>query len=93
MEFEWDPAKSERNLRERGLSFETAEALVAGSVVEWTDTRRDYGETRMLAIGLIGERVAVCIYTDRGDLRRIISLRYANRDEQDDFRKSQKRRH
>jgi uncharacterized DUF497 family protein len=93
VEFEWDPAKSERNLRERGLSFETAGALFAGSVVEWTDTRRDYGETRMLAIGLIGERVAVCIYTDRCDLRRIISLRYANRDEQDDLRKSQKRRH
>ena len=93
MEFEWDPAKSERNLRERGLSFELAEALFAGHFVEWPDTRRNYGEARILAIGLIGERVAVCIYTDRGNVRRIISLRYANRDEHDDFRKSQERRH
>jgi hypothetical protein len=42
----YDPRKNARNLAERGLSFELAEAFEWGSAVIWQDTRRDYGEER-----------------------------------------------
>jgi uncharacterized DUF497 family protein len=86
MEFEWDPAKSVRNARERGLPFELAEAMFDGPVLEEQDRRRDYGEVRMKAIGEVNALHFVCIYTDRGSRRRIISLRLAKRSERNAYR-------
>ena len=52
------------------LEWETA--------VVFPDERTDYGEGRVAAIGYIGQRLYVVIFTDRGEERRIISLRKAN---------------
>jgi uncharacterized DUF497 family protein len=89
MEFEWDEAKSERNRIERGLPFDLAEALFNGPLVERTDDRRDYGEVRVQVIGQIGTSILVCVYTDRDGVRRIISLRDANRRERNAYRTGQ----
>ena len=43
--------------------------------------RRDYGETRYRAIGLMGDALAVLVFTMRGKAVRVISLRLANRKE------------
>ena len=86
MDFEWDRAKSERNERERGLPFELAILLFDGPVIERIDTRREYGETRIKAIGVVGSVILHCVYTRRGAKRRIISLRYASRRERDAYR-------
>jgi uncharacterized protein len=78
--FTWDPVKRARTLRDRGLDFALAIQIFAGSTLEREDTRRDYGERRMVAIGLArGLELTVC-YTDRGTSlesmeRRIISAR------------------
>ncbi len=93
MEFEWDEAKSERNRIERGLPFRLALPLFRGFVVEEQDARRDYGERRIIAIGRSGGEILVCIYTDRGDSRRVISLRRANRKERHAYRTGELRRH
>jgi hypothetical protein len=45
------------------------------------DTRRDYGETRYIALGHIGDRVHSLVFTPRGDALHVISLRKANRRE------------
>jgi len=47
----------------------------------WQDTRRNYGEARMIALCAIGERLYCVVYVDREDARRIISLRKANNKE------------
>jgi uncharacterized DUF497 family protein len=44
------------------------------------------GETRIRAIGVAGNLTLHCVYTQRGEVRRIISLRYANRKERDAYR-------
>ena len=49
------------------------------------DARREYGEPRFVAYGLIRNRMHVCVYTLRGDAHRIISLRKANRSEVDAY--------
>jgi uncharacterized DUF497 family protein len=85
MRFGWDPSKSDRNARERGLPFAVAMAQFDGPTIEFDDTRRDYGERRIIALGVVAGRVLVCVYTERGaanDLVRwIISLRKANKGE------------
>lgn len=86
MDFEWDEAKSERNRIERGLPFGLAVELFQDFVIDQVDDRRNYGETRMIAVGSVGGRVLVCAYTDRDGVRRIISLRDANRRERHGYR-------
>jgi uncharacterized DUF497 family protein len=49
---------------------------------EIEDDRRDYGETRFNAFGMVNGRMFVCTYTMRGDTYRLISVRKASRQEQ-----------
>ena len=48
-----DPEKRERTLRERGLDFEDAAIVFAGVTVEVEDTRKDYGEDRIICFGML----------------------------------------
>jgi uncharacterized DUF497 family protein len=86
MIFEWDQAKSDRNAAARHLPFDVGVALFDGPTLEALDERRDYGEIRVRAIGVVRGLCMVCVYTDRGDIRRIISLRLASRKERDGYR-------
>jgi uncharacterized DUF497 family protein len=86
MDFEWDPAKSERNRAQRDLPFDLAIEMFDGPIIEQTDRRQDYGEVRMQAVGAVGGLILLCVYTDRDTARRIISLRRANRRERDAYR-------
>ena len=86
MRFEWDSAKSERNLRIRGFDFAFAEAIFAGRTTKRVDLRRDYGELRLVAVGLANSAYLTVVYTDRvaadGEtVRRIISARMSSRNE------------
>jgi len=85
-DFEWDQWKSNRNSLEPALPFDLAVLLFNGPTLERRDLRRDYGELRVLAIGHVGGLILHCVYTDRGPVRRVISLRPANRRERDAYR-------
>ena len=93
MDFEWDEAKSRRNTAERGLPFDLAIALFDGPVLEWADDRSEYAEDRTCAIGMVGDRCLVCVYTWRGSdevpSRRIISLRKATGKERELYEATQ----
>ncbi|NCO37113.1 MAG: BrnT family toxin [Armatimonadetes bacterium] len=52
MRLHFDPAKNERNIRDRRLSFESAADFDFDGVV-YVDDREDCGETRYVAIGLL----------------------------------------
>lgn len=86
MMFEWDSAKSAKNARERGLPFEIGAAVFDNPTLEVPDARYNYGETRIKALGIVRGLILVCVYNDRGDIRRIISLRVANRKERNAYR-------
>lgn len=75
MTIEYDPRKSEQCLRERGFGFDFAARIFLGPTVEREDDRRDYGEVRMVAIGMVEAWTLTVVYTDRGTKRRIISAR------------------
>ena len=79
MEFEWDAGKADANLAKHGVSFEDAEALDWYNAV--TIPQVVNGEPRFAALAPIGDRLHFCAYVDRDGVRRIISLRKANRRE------------
>ena len=75
MRITYDPSKREATLLERGLDFENAAEVFAGSVLTVLNTWQDHGEDRYVTIGsLRGERVMV-VWTPRGEDRHVISMR------------------
>ena len=48
MRITFDPVKRTATLAERGLDFADARHVFAGVTVEGEDTRKDYGETRVI---------------------------------------------
>lgn len=82
MQITYDPAKRDKALAERGLDFADAEIVFAGVTLEIEDTRKNYGETRIICFGLLEDRMVVIGYTPRGTDRHIFSMRKANDREQ-----------
>jgi uncharacterized DUF497 family protein len=74
----FDPGKNERNIRERGLSFELAAAFDFEAAHIHADSRREYGETRYVALGSLHGRLHVLCFTETADGIRVISFRKAN---------------
>jgi uncharacterized DUF497 family protein len=65
--FEWDPAKGTRNWQRRGLDFVVASQGFESAYVEYDDTRRGYGERRVIALGLPDGVPLTVLFTDRVD--------------------------
>jgi len=86
MRFSWDHRKSDQNLRDRGFDLEFSTLVFEGPTLEREDDRRDYGERRIVAIGLAQGIPLTVVFTDRTEagvvvVRRIISARLSNRRE------------
>ena len=82
---EFDPRKSERNARERGLPFERATDFDWEDAVVIADVRRDYGETRLVATGFLDGRLHVLCFLRGARGIRVVSLRRANKREVLDY--------
>lgn len=82
MRITFDPIKRDKALSERGLDFDDAVLIFAGVTLEVEDTRKDYGETRVICYGMLEGRMIVVGYTPRGADRHVFSMRKANEREQ-----------
>jgi len=78
MRVTFDPVKRAKTLAERGLDFEDAAIVFGGTTVEFEDTRKDYGEPRIICYGLLSGHLVAIGYTPRGATRHIFSMRRAN---------------
>ena len=81
MRIEFDPAKDEANQAKHGVSLLMAVELDWEAALVWVDDRVEYNETRMIALAPKTEILYYVAFVDRGDVRRVISLRRANRRE------------
>jgi uncharacterized DUF497 family protein len=81
MEFEWDGEKNKANIKKRRIDFELAKEIFSEIWISKPDNRKDYGEDRFIALGLLGEFVLLAVYTTRKDKIRLISVRRANTEE------------
>ena len=78
----YDPPKRARTLAERQLDFEDAKVVFESTSFETEDTRKNYGEKRILCFGMLRNRMVVIGYTPRGADRHVFSMRKANDREQ-----------
>jgi len=80
MKFEYDPAKSASNLSKHGIDFDRAQAL-------WDDPwllevpAKTEDEPRVLTIGKIEAKHWAAVWTPRGEVVRLISVRRARKEE------------
>jgi uncharacterized DUF497 family protein len=82
MDIEFDSTKDEINQLKHGVSLVLGAEVLMNQVGQIDDDRRDYGEARFNAFGLVNGRLFVCTYTVRGQTYRLISVRKASKQEQ-----------
>ncbi|MFZ0890154.1 MAG: BrnT family toxin [Candidatus Binataceae bacterium] len=88
MAFEWDAAKNAASIAKHGIDFEDAIRIFEGPVLERADQRREYGEMRTIAFGVVDGRELAVVFTMRGGRRRIISARKAHSRERKAYREA-----
>jgi uncharacterized DUF497 family protein len=78
MRIEFDVDKNEKNIQERGISFEQVHDIEWETAHIVDVTKPEYGERRWRVWGMIRGRLFVLIFTKRDNTMRVISLRKAN---------------
>ena len=78
VQLEFDSIKRDKTLAERSLDFSRAGDVFAGKHFTAPDERQEYAEDRFITVGVLDARLVVVIWTPRGEVRRIISMRKAN---------------
>ena len=81
MRITYDPAKNQRNIKDRHLSFDDAAFFNFATALIAKDERKEYGEERYSALGLLDGRVYALVFTLTIDGIRVISFRKANKRE------------
>ena len=81
MRIEFDPSKDVTNQAKHGVSLALAGELDWEAALVWIDERFEYNEMRMIALAPKTSILYYVAFVDRGEMRRIISLRRANRRE------------
>jgi hypothetical protein len=89
MKIDFDPIKNEKNIRERGISFERVAEVDFNTAMVFPDTRKEYGETRYIALGYLDRRLHVLCFTETETGIRVISFRKANEREAKRYGKAQ----
>jgi uncharacterized DUF497 family protein len=87
LEFEWDPAKAEANLKDHGVSFDEATTVFRDTLsITITDPDHSDSEDRFIDIGMSHRmQLLVVSYTERQDKIRIISARQPTRAERKSY--------
>ncbi|WP_092416245.1 BrnT family toxin [Collimonas sp. OK307] len=85
MAITYDANKSNRNIAERGLSFDRVADFDFDTALFAVDDRHDYSETRIVAIGYLDSRLHVLCFVETESGIRVISFRKANSREVKDY--------
>ena len=91
MKLEWDKRKNSANVEKHGLDFADAYKVFEFPMLTRLDERKDYGEDRWTAIGLMELRVVVIVFTEpKANTIRVISFRKATSDERKRYEQAYK---
>ena len=82
----WDETKRKKNIREHRIDLADLESVFDRHMVTVEDDREAYGELRLQSLGMWRGRVVFLVWTPRGDdVLHLISCRYANRQQTEDY--------
>ncbi len=74
-------------MQRHGFDFADAWRIFESWRVIFIDDRFDYGENRLVTIGILGGRIVTAVYTEDDEIIRVISLRKATKNEQTKYNK------
>lgn len=92
VKFEWDEVKRQNVLVERGVDILHAALIFEGPVLTRIDDRDDYGEIRQIALGMVDDERFIVVFTDRGNIRRLITAWKGGRNDRSRYQESLARR-
>jgi uncharacterized DUF497 family protein len=87
MTFQFDEHKRQEIIRTRGVDLLYAALIFEQAVLTRVDDRRDYGETRLISLGMVGEDCFVVVHTERLGATRLITAWKGGRDERDIYQR------
>ena len=67
MSISYDPTKNQRNLEQRGLSFDRVTDLDWDNAWIFEDKRNEYNEVRYIAYSMLNERLHFVCFTETND--------------------------
>ena len=73
----YDPSKRKRNRSKHAIDLAECDAIFDEPMLTREDTRKAYGEQRLISLGRLTGRIVVLVWTDREDGPRMISCREA----------------
>jgi uncharacterized DUF497 family protein len=85
MRFQWNETKRQAVIKERQVDILYAALIFEGDVLTRVDDRKEYGEERLISMGMVGDEVFVVVYTLRDDEIRLITAWKGGRDEQEHY--------
>lgn len=87
LEFEWNPTKSQKNIKKHGVSFLEAATVFSDSLsMTYNDPDHSYDENRFIIIGMSSSgNLLMVSHTYRKDSIRIISARKLTRKERKQY--------
>jgi uncharacterized DUF497 family protein len=86
LKVEWNAPKAKLNYDKHGVSFDLAKEVFNDPfAIEFLDDRQDYGEERLVMVGMVEDRLFHVVYTERADAIRLISARRATKNEQETY--------
>lgn len=86
LRFEWDGAKRDEVIAKLGVDLRNVARMFAFDVVTRVDDRADYGEQRLISIGMVDGICYVAVHTERNGVIRLITAWRGGRYEQEQYR-------
>lgn len=88
MKYVWDEKKNRTNISKHDIDFNDVLEIFENPMLVCIDNRTDYGEERLLGIGLIKGIIVTIVYTENDEKKtiRIISARKADKNERKNFK-------
>lgn len=93
MDFEWDERKRQTVFEERGVDILYAALIFEGHVLTRKDERHDYGEPRLISVGLVDGECFLVVHAERDGRTRLITAWKGGRNDRKRYEASLARRH
>jgi uncharacterized protein len=74
----WDESKRRINIKKHGIDLAELDAAFDSPMSTEEDDREDYGEQRLQSLAFWRGRVVFMVWTDRAECPHVISCRYAD---------------
>ncbi len=87
MQLEWDEQKRREIYDERGIDILEAALIFENPVLTKQDNRQDYGEMRLISLGMVDDEAFIVVHTERNGINRLITAWKGGRRERETYKK------